>query len=103
MSDILDTRHQHGGSLLPLLLALLVIGSAIWVVQVKHRNRGYTTRLETLRLEREHLQLEWAQLQLEQATLAQSGRVDPLARSQFGMIDPAEFRIVEAHPAEPRK
>ncbi len=87
---------QSDSTLLPLALAVLVMISALFVVQVKHRSRTLTTRLETLRIERERLELEWAQLQLEEATFAQHGRVDALARSQFGMIDPLDYRIVDA-------
>lgn len=82
------------GTLLPLFLALAVLGSALAVVQVKHRNRNLTTRLDVLRVEHERLDLEWAQLQLEEATLAQHGRVDVLARSQFEMVDPIDYQIV---------
>jgi cell division protein FtsL len=82
--------------LLPLTLALFVILSALAVVQVKHKHRTLTTKLETLRTERERLELEWAQLQLEEATLAQHGRVDTLARSQFDMVDPRDYRIVDS-------
>ena len=79
-----------------------MIASAIAVVQVKHQNRGLTTRIETARQEREALQLEWAQLQLEEATLAQHGRVDTIARSQFGMVDPLDYQIVESAPEAKR-
>jgi cell division protein FtsL len=82
------------GTLLPLVLALLVMISALAVVQVKHRNRNLTTQLEVLRIEHERLDLEWAQLQLEEATLAQHGRVDELARSQFEMVDPVDYQII---------
>jgi cell division protein FtsL len=88
-----------GGTFTPLLLAVLVMVSAVAVVQVKQHNRNLTTRLDGMRQERERLQLEWAQLQLEQATLAQHGRVDELARSQFGMVDPLDYQIVSGGPA----
>ncbi|HZR37744.1 MAG TPA: cell division protein FtsL [Nevskia sp.] len=87
------------GTMLPLLLAVLVIISAVAVVQVKQHSRNLTTRLDGLRQDAERLQLEWAQLQLEQATLAQHGRVDELARRQFGMVDPLDYQIVSAAPA----
>lgn len=89
-------KGSDDGTLLPLALALAVIVSAVFVVQVKHGNRTLTTRLEQLRAERERLELEWAQLQLEEATLAQHGRVDTLARTQFDMVDPRDYRIVDA-------
>lgn len=87
---------SQGRALLPMLLVVFVMTSALAVVQVKHRHRTLTTRLEALRTERDRLELEWTQLQLEEATLAQHGRVDALARSQFGMIDPLDYRIVDA-------
>ena len=83
-----------GGTFTPLLLGVLVMISAVAVVQVKQHSRNLTSRLDGMRQERERLQLEWAQLQLEQATLAQHGRVDELARSQFGMVDPLDYQIV---------
>ena len=87
-------RERSGGTLLPLTLAALALASAVAVVQVKQHNRELTTQLEGLRQQHNGLQLEWAQLQLEQATLAQHGRVDALARSQFGMVDPLDYQIV---------
>jgi cell division protein FtsL len=92
-------RRSGGGTFTPLLLAALVMISAVAVVQVKQHNRNLTTRLDGMRQERERLQLEWAQLQLEQATLAQHGRVDELARRQFGMVDPLDYQIVADSPA----
>lgn len=94
---------RGGGTLTPLLLAVLVMVSAVAVVQVKQHSRNLTTRLDGLRQERERLQLEWAQLQLEQATLAQHGRVDDLARGQFGMVDPLDYQIVSGGAAAPER
>ena len=98
MNTNVEPVRRGGGTLLPLALTLLVIASAVAVVQVKHRNRGLTTRIEAARQQSEALQLEWAQLQLEEATLAQHGRIDTIARSQFGMVDPLNYQIVEAAP-----
>ena len=100
MSASPNNRSASGdGTMLPLLLAVLVMVSAVAVVQIKNHSRSLTTRLDGMRQEAERLQLEWAQLQLEQATLAQHGRVDELARSQFGMVDPLDYQIVSAEPA----
>jgi len=90
---------MKGNNLLTLTLAVLVMISAIAVVQVKHRNRELTTELDQLRVEHERLDMEWSQLQLEQATLAQHGRVDTLARTQFGMIEPPASSTVPAAAA----
>jgi cell division protein FtsL len=89
---------MKSGNLVPMALAFLVIVSAVAVVQVKHRNRTLNNELEQARLEHDRLDLEWAQLQLEQATLAQHGRVDQLARSQFGMVEPQQSMPAGASP-----
>ena len=86
-------KHSN---LLPIALIIAVFISAIAVVQLKHENQMLTSQLDKLRHEQQRLDLEWAQLQLEQATLAQHGRVDQLARNQFGMVEPTQSVIVEA-------
>jgi cell division protein FtsL len=91
-------NRARSGTLLPLALALAALASAVAVVQVKQHNRNLTAQLDSLQQERARLQLEWAQLQLEQATLAQQGRVDTLARGQFGMVDPQDYQILAAPP-----
>jgi cell division protein FtsL len=94
-------KGRGGGTLLPLALGLAVLISAVAVVQVKQHNRELTTRLDGLRQDQQGLQLEWSQLQLEQATLAQHGRVDELARKQFGMVDPLDYQVVPGGGAAP--
>lgn len=84
------------GLLLPFTLALLVVATALGVVQVKNEHRRLTVKAEALRVENERLDLEWAQLQLEEATLAQAARVEPIARSQFGLVEPAAWQTIEA-------
>lgn len=103
MSAVHSSRgsSRGGGTLLPLALGLMVLVSAVAVVQVKQHSRELTTRLDDLRDNQQGLQLEWSQLQLEQATLAQRGRVDELARKQFGMVDPLDYQIVQGDTAKP--
>jgi len=88
----------NGGNLLPMGLALAVIVSAVVVVQVKQHNRTLNNELEQARVDRENLDMEWAQLQLEDATFAQHGRVEQLARSQFGMVEPPQSMPAESTP-----
>jgi cell division protein FtsL len=87
---------MKGGNLLPMTLIVLVMLSALAVVQIKHRNQALTSQLDRLRHDQQQLEQEWSQLQLEQATLAQHGRVDQLARTQFGMVEPAQSVITGA-------
>ncbi|HEX4871967.1 MAG TPA: cell division protein FtsL [Nevskiaceae bacterium] len=87
-------KAMRGSLLLPLGLGMAVLVSALLVVSVKHQNRGLTTELDQVRLEREKLEQEWAQLQLEEAALAHHGRVERLAREQLNMAEPREYEIV---------
>lgn len=76
------------------ILTLACVGTGVAVVQIKNESRTATARLEKLRRNTDRVEMEQAQLQLEQATLAQHGRVEQLARQQFGMIDPKHYVIV---------
>jgi cell division protein FtsL len=91
--------RAHSRDFVVALLVLAVIGSALAVVRTKHQNRGLVNRLEGLRGEHERLDMEWAQLQLEEATLAHNARIDHVAREQLQMIDPRDYRIVNAGKA----
>lgn len=88
------------GLLLPLLMAMLVMGSALYAVRVKHDNRQLTSELESARVERERMQMEWSQLQLEEAALAHHARIERAAREQLGMAEPRDYVIVELGAAE---
>lgn len=82
------------GLMLPLVLALLVMVSALAVVRVKHENRQLNNDIESLRVERERLEMEWSQLQLEEAALAHHGRIDRMARESLSMAEPRDYVIV---------
>lgn len=88
--------RSSGGLLLPITLAIFVVISALAVVQVKNEHRRLTVKAEALRIDNERLDLEWAQLQLEEATLAQAARVEPIARAQFGLVEPSAWQTIQA-------
>ena len=85
--------------LLPLVLALMVMGSALWAILVKHENRSITTDIERARVERERMQMEWSQLQLEEAALSHHARIERAAREQLGMAEPRDYVIVDQSAA----
>lgn len=90
---------MKNGNLLPMVLVIAVLVSAVFVVQFKYQNQNLTNRKNELLHEQQRLEIEWAQLQIEKATLSQRSWVDQLARSQFGMVEPAQSVIVEAPSA----
>ena len=87
------------GLMLPLVLSLLVVASALYVIRVKHDNRSLTTEIERARLERERMQMEWSQLQLEEAALSHHARIENAARAQLGMAEPRDYVIVDQSAA----
>ncbi len=90
--------RRRGHLILPLVLALATIVSALAVVRTKHENRALVNDLENLRVERERIDMEWAQLQLEEATLAHNARVERIAREQLNMVEPRDYTIVNGKP-----
>jgi cell division protein FtsL len=90
---------RPGGLMLPLVMAMLVIGSALYAIRVKHDNRSFTTELERARVERERMQMEWSQLQLEEAALSHHARVENAAR-ELGMAEPRDYVILQQQAAE---
>lgn len=88
----------RSGLILPSVLTLAVIVSALAVVRTKHENRALVNQLEVLRGERERIGMEWAQLQLEEATLAQNTRIERTAREQLNMVEPRDYVIVKQEP-----
>lgn len=96
---LLESRPKNG-LLLPLVMAVLVIGSSLYVIRIKHENRSLTTDLERARVERERMQMEWSQLQLEEAALSHHARVERAARDQLGMAEPRDYVIIPQSAAE---
>ena len=95
------TAPAGGGLMLPLLLVIAALVSAVWVVQIKHGNRALTTEQSRLRDEADHLEVEWSQLQLEEAAHSSHARIEQIAREQLKMIEPRETVMVSGRGIAP--
>lgn len=80
-------------SRLNFVLALVLVGCALALVQAQHRSRSYFVELERLKKQARALDEQWGQLQLEQSTWANPARVDMLARTQLGLVAPPQERV----------
>lgn len=70
------------------LLLIAVIGSAISVVYARQESRRMFVELTRLSNERDDLNFEFGRLQIEQATLAETSRIEQIARTQLGLVAP---------------
>jgi cell division protein FtsL len=79
-----------------LLVAMILasIASAIGVVYARHRHRLLFVELAKLEKVRDELNIEFGRLQLEQATVAESNRIDQVARTRLGMKFPEAGDVV---------
>jgi cell division protein FtsL len=80
-------------SRLNVILALVLMGCALALIQAQHRSRTYFVELERLKKEARVLDEQWGQLQLEQSTWANPARVDTVARTRLGLIAPPHDRV----------
>ena len=84
-----------------IVLALLIIASALLLINAQHQARKNFVALEGLQKEARGLDEEWGQLRLEQSTWAGSARIETLARTRLGLINPPLDRIrVESVPTQ---
>ncbi len=83
-----------------LIAVLLVanVASAIGVIYARHRHRQLFVELSRLERSRDELNIEFGRLQLEQATVAESNRIDQIARVRLGMKFPETNDVVVVRP-----
>lgn len=74
--------------LFQVLLASLLLSSAVALVYVQHRHRALYVELQSLERERDALEVEWGKLQLEQSTWATHERIESLARKRLELRVP---------------
>lgn len=80
------------------LLTLLVIASAIGVVQSRQQHRDAFAQLSRLEHARDELNIEFDRLQLEIATLGDAGRIQAQAGIRLQMRSPVVADIVVVAP-----
>ncbi len=77
-----------------LLLVVLVIGSGMSVIYVKHQSRVLFSELrEVQRLQDEEM-IQWSRLQLQIGTLLTQANVEYMARHKLGMVMPEDIRMI---------
>lgn len=80
------------------LLGVLLLVSAVALVEMQHRHRTLFVELQALEQERDELEVEWGRLQLEQSTWATHERVESVARRELGLRAPPVDEIVLVTP-----
>lgn len=80
--------------MLPFILLLAVLASALAVVYSTNEDRVTFAELQQAEHREHELQLRWGQLLLEQASLSTPGRVQTLAAEQLKMVLPVNNQTV---------
>lgn len=77
-----------------LLVLLLVVVSAIGVVYSSWKSRQLFSELQLQGREAMRLEEDWGRLLLEQSTWASHSRIEHLAKTKLGMVEPDPATIV---------
>lgn len=84
--------------MVPLLLVLMMVGSALGVVYQNNHSRDLFLEIQRLETELENVQIESGQLLLEKTTLGGFNRIERAAKSKMGLIQPPRETIVYLKP-----
>ena len=76
------------------LLVILVVGSALTVVYVKHESRVLFAELRAVQKAQDQQVIHWGQLQLQNSTLATHSNVESRARKDLKMRLPEDVELV---------
>jgi len=82
------------GTILSFIGAVMVIVTALGIVNAKHQSRKLFVELQDLEGLRDELIVEWGRLRLEEGTWAAHGRIDNIARTQLGMFVPSPEKVI---------
>jgi cell division protein FtsL len=77
-----------------MLLIVLVTGSAMTVIYVKHKSRVLFSELRQLQKQQDEIVIQWSRLQIQNSTLITQANVESMARKKLGMILPEDIQIV---------
>lgn len=89
-----DMLLRMQGSLMVVVIAFILVSSAVAVAYSAHKSRLYLNDLQKLEARRDRLETEWGQLLLEQHTWGAYGRVGRLAAEQLQMRNPSPTEII---------
>ncbi|HEY5718489.1 MAG TPA: cell division protein FtsL [Motiliproteus sp.] len=96
----LPTLPRLGSWALPLavVLALMVVMSALAVINSAYHHRQRFNEFQQQLQARDRLQVEWGQLLLEQSALAAHSRIERAVTQKLDMYVPAPDEIVVVKP-----
>ncbi len=77
-----------------LLLSILVIGSGMSVIYVKHQSRVLFSELRELQRRQDEEMIQWSRLQLQIGTLLTQANVESTARRKLDMVMPEAIRMI---------
>ena len=77
-----------------MLLIVLVTGSALTVIYVKHESRVLFAELRQVQKQQDEQIIQWGRLQLQNSTLVTQANVEAMARKKLGMVLPESVKIV---------
>ena len=77
-----------------IILAVILMVSAISLVTARHQSRQLFVAAERLEDRSRELDIEWRRLQLERAELARNARIDHMARQDLGMVTATPDRSI---------
>jgi len=75
-------------------LSILVVGSAMSVIYVKHQSRVLFSELRKVQKQQDQQVIEWSRLQLQNSTLATYSHVESKARNSLKMRLPKQINLV---------
>ncbi len=77
-----------------MLLIILVTGSAMAVIYVKHESRVLFSDLRFNQKRQDQLRIQWSRLQIQKSTLITQANVESIARKKLDMVLPDNIQIV---------
>ena len=81
---------------LNIVLAGLLVGCALSVVNARYQRNLLINDLEKLQTQQRQLEVDWSQLQLDQSTFGKNERIEQIARNQLNMapLSPARTQYL---------
>ena len=81
---------------LNIVLAGLLVGCALSVVNARYQRNLLINDLEKLQTQQRQLEVDWSQLQLDQSTFGKNERIEQIAHAQLNMapLSPARTQYL---------